>query len=52
MKTFTIESRVIRWETVTVKANNRKEAIKKADQNESLKWKKTSEEERQLVHIG
>jgi hypothetical protein len=52
MKTFTIEARVTRWETVTVEANNRKDAIKYADQNEHLNWKKTSDEERQLIHIG
>jgi uncharacterized protein YpmB len=52
LKTFSIESRVTRIEFANVKAATRKEAIKIAEESESLIWEVTHDEERQLVSIS
>ena len=49
---YAIESTVTRIECVYITAKNRKEAIKIAEQNESLNWEITHEEERQLTSIS
>lgn len=51
-KTFTIESRVTRIETVSITAKSRKEALKIAEENTSFNWQVVKDEERQLVSIS
>lgn len=53
MRTFIIESRVTRIETIEIMAHNRKEALNKAeDKTFANNWEETHPEERQLVSIS
>lgn len=52
MKTYTIESRVTRIETIEIKAESRQEAIEAAEQAENRFWTTISEDERQLTSIS
>jgi len=52
MKTFYIESRVTRVEFLEIKAESRAEALKAAENAEGRYWKRTHDEERQLVSIS
>ena len=38
MKTYTIESEIVSIEIVTVKANNKRDALKYAENNPNLIW--------------
>lgn len=52
INTYCIESRVERIECTYITAKNRKEAIKIAEQNQSLNWVTVKEEERKLTSIA
>ena len=53
MKTYTIERRVTRYETIEVEAKDRREAIKTAENAEDRFWRDSStENEIQLISIS